>query len=212
MIDQLSITVLVDNAPGRLGLKTEHGLSLWIETESRRILFDAGQSDMLLHNAEQLNIDLSTADSVILSHGHYDHTGGIAHVLSKLCSATIYCHSSVFVPRYSRQSDGRMKPIGIDKNSSKALHDAYNRIHWVNEAINISEDFGITGPIPRNTDFENTGGDFYFDPDGNRPDPVNDDLALWFRTTKGIIVVTGCCHSGIINTLEYVKTLSLIHI
>jgi 7,8-dihydropterin-6-yl-methyl-4-(beta-D-ribofuranosyl)aminobenzene 5'-phosphate synthase len=82
MIQNLAIMILVDNQAGRTGLLSEHGLSLWIEADNRRILFDTGQSDMLVRNAEGLGIDLRTADTLVLSHGHYDHTGGVARFLA----------------------------------------------------------------------------------------------------------------------------------
>ena len=208
MISSLKLTLLVDNSPSSSELKVEHGLSIWIEADNYRILFDTGQSDLLFYNTEKLNIDLSTANSVILSHGHYDHTGGVARVLNVTSKANIYCHSSVLVTLYSRQPDGYMKPIGIDSGSSKALHESFNKIQWVNEPFYISEDIGITGTIPRITDFENTGGDFYLDSDGKNIDQVSDDLAVWFKTSKGLCIVTGCCHSGLINTIKYIFTLT----
>jgi 7,8-dihydropterin-6-yl-methyl-4-(beta-D-ribofuranosyl)aminobenzene 5'-phosphate synthase len=208
MINRLTITIVVDNKSEKTNLLSEHGLSFWIEADEHRILFDTGQSNILSENARQLGIDLSTADALVLSHGHYDHTGGAALVLQCDQPIELYCHSGIFVPRYSRQSDGTMKPIGINFETSKALTDIIDSIHWVNEPVFISNDIGITGPIPRKSGFEDTGGSFYLDPEATNPDRIIDDLALWLRTTNGIVVVTGCCHSGIVNTLEHIKTIS----
>lgn len=207
MIKHLQISVLVDNYSNSDELKREHGLSLWIKADEQRILFDTGQSDILVENAQHLGIDFTTADALVLSHGHYDHTGGVVAVLDLNPENSVYCHPGVFMPRYSRQPDGKMKPVGINAKASNDLHKIIDRIHWVNEPSYITGDIGITGPIPRLSDFEDTGGSFYLDPEAQRPDPISDDLALWFKTTKGIVVVTGCCHSGIVNTLEHIQTI-----
>jgi len=208
MLSTLAITLLVDNAPGRPGLGVEHGLSLWIEADDRRILFDTGQSDLVVRNATALGIDLRTADTIVLSHGHYDHTGGLAAVLPLCPDAEIYGHPGILVPRYSRQPDGRMKPIGAPPEARSALRGTHNTVHWITRLTTLDADTGITGPIPRLTAFEDTGGAFYLDAEGKEPDPIDDDLAMWFRTRLGLVVVTGCCHAGLVNTLTYVRSLT----
>jgi len=122
MIGNLNITILVDNQSSKAELHSEHGLSLWIEADDKRILFDTGQSEMLIRNAKVLGIDLRTADTLVLSHGHYDHTGGVAAVLDLNPEISVYCHPGVFMPRYSRQPDGKMKPVGINAKASNDLH------------------------------------------------------------------------------------------
>ncbi len=203
-----TITVLVDNTDGGSRLATEHGFSLWIETGGTRILFDAGQSDACLRNAEALNIDPATADLLIISHGHYDHTGAVASLLDRKPDLEIYCHPEIFTPRYSRQADGAMKPVGLSRRNLAALHERIETIHWICEPLRLKQTAGVTGPIPRTAAFEDTGGDFYLDLKGERPDPITDDLAMWFETAGGLVLVTGCCHSGLINTINYVRRLS----
>lgn len=207
MLKHLNITILVDNRSNQDNLKSEHGLSLWIEADDRKILFDAGQSDILLQNAKTLGIDLSSADTFIISHGHYDHTGGLESILQVNPSINIYCHSGVFSPRYSRQPDGRTKPVGMQKKAYAALHKKFDHIKWVNTPRFLNDHIGITGPIPRKSTFEDTGGAFYFDYDAKRPDLINDDMAMWFRTGQGLCIVTGCCHSGLVNTISYIQSL-----
>ncbi len=208
MIQKLTITILVDNNSVNPQLASEHGLSIWIEADDFRFLFDTGQSDSLIQNAEMLGIDLSTADALVLSHGHYDHTGGIVEVLNLNPGITVYCHPGVFVPRYSRQPDGTMKPVGMTPEASDALHKKNNFLHWVSGPTLISADIGITSQVPRITAFEDTGGAFYLDAEAMLPDMIDDDLAMWIRTESGIVIITGCCHSGLVNTLKYIEKLS----
>lgn len=207
MITILKITIIVDNISSDPGLLSEHGLSLWIEADTRRILFDTGQSEILIHNAQKLGIDLSTADTLILSHGHYDHTGGVAALLRFNPAFTVYAHPGIFVTRFSKQSDGSMKPVGIPAESLSALTGVSDQIRWINKPKLLSDDIWITGPVPRNNTFEDTGGAFYFDTEAKAVDPIADDLSIWFRTVKGLCVVTGCCHSGIVNTLSYIQSI-----
>ncbi|MFP4013885.1 MAG: MBL fold metallo-hydrolase [Chitinispirillaceae bacterium] len=207
MIKRLSVTLLIDNRPQGEGLATEHGFSLWIEADDLKIVLDSGQSSLFLQNAQKLGIDLSTADHLVLSHGHYDHTGGVRELIEKNRSVNVFCHPGIFIPRYSRKPDGSMKPIGIGRTDAAALNNIYNSIHWTSAPTCISPDIGITGSIPRKTSFEDTGGKFYLDTGASVEDPLKDDMAMWFRTKKGLVVLTGCCHSGLVNTLEYVSAL-----
>jgi 7,8-dihydropterin-6-yl-methyl-4-(beta-D-ribofuranosyl)aminobenzene 5'-phosphate synthase len=206
MIQRLKITVLIDDKGDRSDLKSEHGLALWIEADDRRILFDTGQSDALLQNARVLGIDLAEADAIVLSHGHYDHTGGLAAVLETNKTATVYCHPGAVVPRYSRRPKHTVKSIGMLPASLETLYGS-GRTHWVSQPEPIGGSVGLTARIPRATAYEDIGGAFFLDSEGKYPDPIEDDLAMWLRTDSGVVVVTGCCHSGIVNTVNYIRTL-----
>jgi 7,8-dihydropterin-6-yl-methyl-4-(beta-D-ribofuranosyl)aminobenzene 5'-phosphate synthase len=206
VINHPTITVLVDNRSDDSRLYTEHGLSLWIEADGRRIIFDTGQSDILFRNAETLGIDLRKADTLVLSHGHYDHTGGVARLLEINPALQVYCHPGIFIPRYSRQADGRITPIGLREQNAKALLHHIDGITWTTQPVFLSKEIGITGPIPRRRDFEDTGGAFFLDPEAQKPDPIEDDCAMWFMTSEGVTVVTGCSHSGLVNTLEHIRS------
>ncbi len=210
MLSHFSVTILIDSLTKSNDFLTEHGFSVWIEADDKRVLFDTGQSDILVHNAAKLGIDLSSADVLVLSHGHYDHIGGVASILSLKPSIPVYCHSAIFSPHHSRKPDGLIKPIGVSINekSSDSLYKIKNLIHWVDSPVFITSDIGITGPIPRNSLFEDTGGAFFLDCEGMKIDPIEDDLAMWFRTVHGICVITGCCHSGLVNTLTYIHNIN----
>ena len=204
---ETKITILVDNQAGA-GLVAEHGLALWIETEGLRILFDAGQGVALEPNARSLGADLSRTDILALSHGHYDHAGGIHQVLRQARNAHVYCHPGVVQPRFSIR-DGTPKSIQAPRESLAAIAKLpERRIRWTAQATALTDRIGVTGYIPRQTSFEDAGGPFYLDPEGQRADPIEDDQALWIRTEAGIIVCVGCAHAGLANSLDYVQRLN----
>lgn len=206
-IDDVDITLLVDDASNS-DLTAEHGLSVWIETTHHHILFDTGQGPALATNAELLNIDLSQTQFLVLSHGHYDHTGGIPHVLQCNRDIELFCHPCAVQPRYNILSDVT-KSIHMPRASMAALDKHSNRrLHWVSEPVRLCEDIGLTGPIPRKSTFEDDGGPFFLDPNGRRKDHIDDDMALWINTSKGLVVFMGCCHAGLTNTLHHIRHLS----
>ena len=110
----MKITVLLENTTARADMKTEHGLSLYIETEKHKILFDMGQTEIFAENAKKLGIDLSQVDVAVLSHGHYDHGGGLAKFLDINNRATVYIHTEAFLPHYN----GKHRYIGLETSLS----------------------------------------------------------------------------------------------
>lgn len=206
-ITDIAITLLVDNQAQK-DLVAEHGLAVWIETAGHRILFDTGQGPALTANADQLGISLGRADALVLSHGHYDHTGGLAHALRRNPSVELYCHPGAVQPRYSIRN-GKARAVHMPREAMAALDKIPGRrMHWISHSVRISPDIGLTGPIPRESGFEDTGGPFYLDPAGRRKDAVDDDLAMWINTPRGLVVCVGCAHAGLINTLNHIRRLS----
>lgn len=202
------IRVLVDNRAAE-GLAAEHGFSLWLEVSGRRVLFDTGQGAALVPNAAALGCDLSQVDVLLLSHGHYDHTGAVADVVRLAPSSRIFCHSNVFVPRYSIRPDEAPRAISMALPSGEALFSVPDgRVQWVTRPRLIADGIGISGPVPRRHSLEDTGGPFFLDPDGCTPDSISDDLSLWIETPRGLVVFTGCCHSGLVNTVEHIREAS----
>jgi 7,8-dihydropterin-6-yl-methyl-4-(beta-D-ribofuranosyl)aminobenzene 5'-phosphate synthase len=202
----VQITILADNQ-AEPGLAAEHGFSLWIEAQGKRILFDTGQGTALEPNVGALGLNLGETGILVISHGHYDHTGAIPFVLKNAGHVEVYGHPGVVLPRYAIRK-GVSKPIGMP-GASKAAIDSLpgKRMHWVSQPVMLSESIGLTGPIPRETAYEDVGGPFFLDAEGKQADLLEDDLALWFRTDEGLVVCVGCCHAGLVNTLNYVRRL-----
>jgi 7,8-dihydropterin-6-yl-methyl-4-(beta-D-ribofuranosyl)aminobenzene 5'-phosphate synthase len=201
------ITVLADNSVGGRGLLGEHGLAVWIEMDDRRVLFDTGQGFALGPNAAALGVDLSTTGAVVLSHGHYDHTGGLGEALRRAPESRLYAHAAVFAEKHARNRDGTSRDIGMP-GRHEMLARAQAFLVSVDSPTEVAPGLYATGPVPRLTEFEDTGGAFFLDRDCARPDPLVDDQALYLETAGGTAVLLGCGHAGMINTLWYVRTLT----
>ena len=200
---KVRITILMDNTAVAASLLTEHGLSMWIDVGDKHLLWDTGQSDKLFDNAQRLGIDISKADAVILSHGHYDHTGGLAKVLDAAPNARIYLHPKAVEPKYSLKN-GVCRTIGMNRDAQLRLHerDSAGGVIYCDQMTEISDGIMLTGPVTRRTAFENTGGHFYSDPACTIADELADDQSLFFDCPKGIVVVLGCAHTGVVNIMN----------
>ena len=213
-METLKFTVVVDNnvPPGaKVPFRGEHGLSLLIETGTNRILFDAGPSDIVVYNLGLLGVHPRDLDAIILSHGHYDHTGGlpsILHMANK--SLPIFSHPEIFKKRYS-VADGKCRYVGIPF-SSDYLASLGADFRPVEEATELLPNLWISGPVPRETSYENGDDRLVIPEDGCEccvpagpflKDDLMDDMALYVRSAKGLVVLGGCAHSGIINMVNH---------
>lgn len=204
------IAIVADNVSDH-GLTPEHGLSFLIQTECESIVFDIGQSETVFSNAAILGIDMAEPQMIVLSHGHYDHTGGIAELLRINPEMMVYYHPDATITRFSLHPGKPGKEISMPPTCRKALlHHPSELRHPGTEVRRIASGIGITGEIPRLTLFEDTGGPFFLDSIGNEPDRIRDDQALWLETPSGLVIVLGCCHSGLVNTVEYIRKTSRI--
>lgn len=202
----MRIVILADNVAGPRGLLAEHGLSLWIEAGGHRILFDTGQGLALGHNADALGVPLARADAVVLSHGHYDHTGGVAAALQGRRGLPVYAQPEAMSPRYSRRS-GEAREIGMPAAARQALTQR-GAFRSSRVPLPVCGGVRLTGTIPRLTDFEGEAGTFFLDEEGREPDPLVDDQAAFVETRAGAVVLLGCAHAGVVNTLRQVESLT----
>jgi 7,8-dihydropterin-6-yl-methyl-4-(beta-D-ribofuranosyl)aminobenzene 5'-phosphate synthase len=207
-MENMRITVIIENTAQGPGLLAEHGLAFLIEHEGRNVLLDCGQGGALINNARNLGIPLHEIDALILSHGHYDHAGGAVEALKTDKSVLIYAHPAAFKHKFMRKNDGTVRDIGMPYLASEAIQDKRFRLVATVEPIAIFQAFTVTGPIPRQTDFEDTGGQFFLDETCTKPDPLEDDQSVFFNTDEGVVVILGCAHSGVINTLHYIRQLT----
>jgi len=202
------ITLLVDQQAVSRDLSTENGLSFLLELEERVILFDTGASDAFLSNAQSLGLPLGMVRHVVLSHGHWDHSGGLGAALRLVPEAQVYLHPRALGPKYSQHPGRPVRAIGFPKESWSAVCPLLHHVNWTTAPMSLSPDIGLTGPIPKRHPLERTSGTFFLDSEGRQPDPFEDEQALWIRTSKGLVVVLGCGHAGLVNTLEYVLSLT----
>lgn len=204
----VAVTFLVDNAVHGRHLQAEHGLALHIRTEEHCLLFDTGQTDLLVRNARTLGIGLETVEAVVLSHGHYDHTGGLRAARELAPCARLYAHPAVVDAKFAGNSDGTSRPVGMSESSAQVLRQAADSVLWTRGPTEIVKGIFVTGEIPRRSDFEDTGGRFFLDERCLRPDLLLDDQALFFDTPRGLVVLLGCGHAGVVNTVEYIRQIT----
>jgi 7,8-dihydropterin-6-yl-methyl-4-(beta-D-ribofuranosyl)aminobenzene 5'-phosphate synthase len=198
------IRILCDNSAGPLsGTLGEHGFSALVERDGNSILFDTGAGQTLLHNAQRMNLDLKSVQQVVLSHGHYDHTGGLWPLLLSAGPKRLLAHPGLFTERYALR-EGTARSIGVPY--SEAF------LSGMGASFSYSEDFReiapgiyLTGEVPRVTEFEQGDHGLCRDLSGCERDFVRDDQSLVIRTRKGLLLLLGCCHSGVVNTLELAR-------
>ncbi|MDD5679490.1 MAG: MBL fold metallo-hydrolase [Kiritimatiellae bacterium] len=208
MVSQNSIMVLVEDSVSRPTLMAEHGLAFWVDMGAQCILFDTGQSHLIMGNAQILGIELDAVDIVILSHGHYDHCGGLADVLINAGSKVTVCaHPGAFQPKY-RRTESAVKDIGVPQSCLEAIRHRSENIRTFTTPTEIAPGLFLTGEIPRVHPEEQGGTGFTLDAEGCQPDPFLDDQALFMKTPGGTVVVIGCAHAGVINTLDFIRHLT----
>ena len=208
MSQSVRITVLVEDTAGSRGLLGEHGLAFWIEAGSKRALFDTGQGMALEHNARHLKVALDSADAIVLSHGHYDHTGGLGQALKAAPQAKVFAHPAAFQTKRERNDNGTARDVGMPQLDEDEARKKAGDLAWTNQPMEIYAGLFVTGEIPRTTEFEDTGGPFFLDEQCREPDSLIDDQAMFFESAAGTVVLLGCAHAGVINTLQYIRQLT----
>ena len=201
----LKITVVTENSVTKRNFLAEHGLSLFIEAGDFKLLFDTGQGLALESNVKNLQIDLREIQAIALSHGHNDHTGGLQKVLSLSGPKPVYGHPGIFDEKYSVNGEGQHSPNGMPFLKGE-LEQQGAEFHLQRKPIQLSQNIILCGQVPRVTDFEDLNPHFMVKKENQYEiDPLLDDQALFIDTSKGIVVVVGCSHSGLINILRYAQ-------
>lgn len=193
----MRIVTLVENTKERDDLGRQHGLSFYIETQEHRLLFDLGQDELFLENAKKLDIDITAVDTVVISHGHYDHGGGLKAFLEKNHTAKIYVQEHAFEAYYS-QKLGVHVPIGL----SKSLENHPQIIH-VGDQYVIDKQLQLFSGIKGRHFFSSSNRNLMTKCEGKYiPDAFSHEQALVITENEKHVLLAGCAHNGIVNILD----------
>ncbi|MGQ9647507.1 MAG: MBL fold metallo-hydrolase [Thermodesulfobacteriota bacterium] len=204
---KIRITILCENLIGqRVGLG-EHGFSAFIETDRGDYLFDTGGGRSIVANSLTLNKDLRTVQKIFLSHGHYDHTGGLPEVLKLKGNVDVHAHPHVFLDRMSVLKENGKETkrfIGIPYKK-RYLESLGANFIFNSEFVEVEKGMFLTGEVLRKTSFEKPDPRLFSEINGKtQPDVFLDDQSLIIESEKGVILVLGCAHSGMINIIHHV--------
>jgi 7,8-dihydropterin-6-yl-methyl-4-(beta-D-ribofuranosyl)aminobenzene 5'-phosphate synthase len=199
---EIKITTLAENTAER-GCLAEWGLSMFIEADGVNILFDTGMGIAAVHNARLLGIDLAKTDKIVISHGHHDHTGGLREVLTTIKQPIeVIAHPDIWTSKYGRRGEQPEHFAGLPFRR-ELLENLGARFNLTDKPVHITSHFLTTGEIPMLTDYEEIDSGLFDKKTGEMlPDELKDDLALVIDAEYGLVVILGCAHHGLINTLK----------
>lgn len=197
------IKALIENTSSYEGLKAEHGLSLYIETPKQKLLFDVGQSSSFIDNAERLKVDLSEVDLVVISHGHYDHGGGLKSLMGINQKARIYLHAKAFNPHYSNRNGGETAYIGLDQSLLPN-----ERFVFTEDYLRIDEELELFSCVKGNLLRPSGNKDLLMLEEGiMTEDDFSHEQNLLIYADGKKVLLAGCAHTGILNIMEHVRTM-----
>ena len=204
----IRIVTLSENTAGIPGVLAEWGLSILVETKGMKILVDTGASSTVPHNVRLLGVDLSSIQKVVLSHGHFDHTGGLKGILLQAGrKIEVIAHPDIFEKKSARFGQ-KESYVGIPYEK-KELESVGASFKLSKEPVWITDSIVTTGEIPMVTEYETIEPRFVIKTDsGSVPDTFTDDQALVIKTDMGLIVILGCAHRGMINTLRHAQQIT----
>lgn len=191
----MKITSIIENTSCK-GLPVEHGLSLYIEMhEGKKILFDMGQSNLFAHNAATLSLSIADIDYAVVSHGHYDHGGGLSTFLTENQKANIYIHKEAFRPHYSLRETG-LRHIGLDESFL-----GNERLVFCEEITRMSNDMILFANVQGNC-CNPFGNRLLFGPSKTENDLFGHEQNLIIEEGNNVVLFAGCAHRGIVNILR----------
>ena len=200
------VSILSENSVAEpYGIIGEHGFSAFVETADSNFLFDTGQGKVLMNNCFIMGKDLSSIKFLVLSHGHYDHTSGLPDVLMKKSPLDVYCHPDVFSERYwVQQGKANAKFVGIPFRR-EYLESLGANFRFVREFVELDKGVYLTGEVPRNIPTEFGDHMEIVDENGRHiKDPLLDDFTIAIDTKKGLLILLGCAHAGLVNILQHI--------
>jgi 7,8-dihydropterin-6-yl-methyl-4-(beta-D-ribofuranosyl)aminobenzene 5'-phosphate synthase len=205
---EIKITTLSENTAD-LGYVGEWGLSMFIEADGLKVLFDTGAGIAALHNARLMGINLAEVDRIVLSHGHYDHTGGLRDVLKIIGKEVeVIAHPDIWAAKYGRRGKNPEHYAGLPFRR-ELLEDLGARFNLTRKPVRLTSNFLTTGEIPMLSDYEEIDSGLFDNETGEMlPDELKDDLAMVIDTEYGLVVILGCAHRGVINTLRHARKLT----
>ena len=191
----MKVQVLLENTTLSEDLQAEHGLSLYIETSKHKILFDMGQSNAFAENAEKLGVDLAQVDIAVLSHGHYDHGGGLGYFLQINQKAIVYLQRNAFMPHYN----GVGKYIGLNKELERS-----KRLIFTEDTLKIDEELTLFSCNQKIRPFSfGSFGLGMVDKGKFLPDDFRHEQYLLIQEEEKKVLVSGCSHKGILNIMSW---------
>jgi 7,8-dihydropterin-6-yl-methyl-4-(beta-D-ribofuranosyl)aminobenzene 5'-phosphate synthase len=205
---EIKITTLAENT-AEMGYLAEWGLSMFIEADGVKILFDTGMGVAAVYNAQLFGIDLATVDKIVISHGHRDHTGGLRDVLMRMKKEVeVIAHPDIWALKYTRWRKRSEHYSGLPFRR-ELLENLGARFKMAKKPVRITDHFMTTGEIPMLTKYEEIDSGLFDKETGEMlPDELADDLALIIDTEYGLVVILGCAHRGVVNTLKHAQRLT----
>lgn len=203
----MKITIICENTVGRRVGLGEHGFSAFIETNGGNYLFDTGSGHSVVRNSLELNKDLRTIKKIFLSHGHFDHTGGLPEVLKLTGKVDVHAHSSVFLDRIHliKENEKEIKKFVGLPYKKRYLESLGANFIFNKDFMEVEKGVFMTGEVPRKTSFEKPDPVLFAEIDGKiSQDVFSDDQSLILDSERGLILILGCAHSGMINIINYV--------
>ncbi|MFK5927563.1 MAG: MBL fold metallo-hydrolase [Desulfuromusa sp.] len=202
----IRLTILCENSVDRVspyGLLGEHGFSCHLQTPAGNFLFDTGGGMTIMNNAKLMGIDFTKLQGIMFSHGHFDHTGGLKQVLEITGEIPIYAHPDLFSEHYSKNS-GKMTKIGIPWPQAE-LEKLGASFTFSAVPYQVTQDLLLSGEVPRVSKVETGDPNLLAISEAGEQitDPLHDDLSLFINTDKGLVILLGCAHAGLLNIIDH---------